>query len=117
MTATTPDHRPCPSSAAGLEVGVTPGPRPGTVQVVVSGEIDFDNATFLRRALLAALVSHRATLLVDLERVTFCDCAGLNALLTARHTALRAGRTLYITAAGRRVERLLTLTDTRSLLT
>ncbi|WKD36681.1 STAS domain-containing protein [Streptomyces xanthophaeus] len=117
MTAIVSDHRTCPSTAAGLEIGVTPGPRPGTVQVVVSGEIDFDNAMFLRRALLAALVSQRATLLLDLERVTFCDCAGLNTLLTARHAALRAGRGLHITAAGRRVERLLNLTDTRSLLT
>ncbi|MFB7257500.1 STAS domain-containing protein [Streptomyces nojiriensis] len=117
MTAIMSDSGPCPSSAAGLEVGVTSGPEPGTVQVVVSGEIDFDNATFLRRALLAALVSHRATLLVDLERVTFCDCAGLNTLLAARRAALRAGRGLHITAAGRRVERLLALTDTRSLLT
>ncbi len=100
-----------------MEVGVIPGSQPGTVQVVVSGEIDFENATCLREVLLAALLSHRATLLVDLERVTFCDCAGLNTLLTARRAALRAGRSLHITAAGRRVERLLNLTDTRSLLT
>ncbi|MFF4448826.1 STAS domain-containing protein [Streptomyces sp. NPDC001502] len=117
MSGTVQDERPDLPGAAGLEVGVTPGPRPGTAQVVVSGEIDFDNATFLCEALLAALFSQRATLLVDLERVTFCDCAGLNTLLTARHAALQAGRSLHITAAGRRVERLLDLTDTRSLLT
>ncbi|MGW3322278.1 STAS domain-containing protein [Streptomyces virginiae] len=116
MTATVQDELRSIPEAAELEVGVTPGPRPGTVQVVVSGEIDFDNAMFLRRALLAALVSHRATLLVDLERVTFCDCAGLNALLAARHAARQAGRSLHITVAGLRVERLLNLTDTRSLL-
>ncbi|WP_051838296.1 STAS domain-containing protein [Streptomyces sp. NRRL F-2580] len=117
MTAIVSDHRPSLPEAAGLEVGVMPGPQPGTVQVVVSGEVDFDNATLLRQVLLAALVSHRATLLVDLERVTFCDCAGLGTLLTARRAALRAGRSLQITAAGRRVERLMNLTDTRSLLT
>ncbi|WP_060180797.1 MULTISPECIES: STAS domain-containing protein [unclassified Streptomyces] len=104
-----------PPQEAGLEVAVAPGPRSGTVQVVVSGEIDLDNAVFLRQVLLTALVSHRGTLLVDLDRVAFCDCAGLNTLLAARCAALRAGRGLRITAAGRRVERLLDLTGTRSL--
>ncbi|WP_328965389.1 STAS domain-containing protein [Streptomyces virginiae] len=117
MTAIVQDERVDIPEVAGLEIGVAPGPRPGTVRVAVSGEIDFDNAMFLREALLAALFSHRATLLVDLERVTFCDCAGLNTLLTARHAALQAGRSLHVTAAGRRVERLLNLTDTRTLLT
>ncbi|MFG2487643.1 MULTISPECIES: STAS domain-containing protein [Streptomyces] len=115
MTALMSDRRPRLPEATGLEVGVVPGPRPGTVEVVVSGEIDFENAAVLREVLLAALVSHRTALLVDLERVTFCDCAGLNALLAARHAALRAGRSLRITAAGRRVQRLLDITATRSL--
>ncbi|MEU8779814.1 STAS domain-containing protein [Streptomyces sp. NPDC048606] len=101
---------------AALDIEVTPGPWPSTVRVRISGEIDFDNATVLREDLLAALVSHRATLLVDLGEVTFCDCAGLNALLAARATARRAGRRLRIVAAGRRVERLLDLTSTRDLL-
>ncbi|GHI74633.1 STAS domain-containing protein [Streptomyces spororaveus] len=117
MSGTVQDERPDLPVTAGLEVGVTPGPLPGTVRVVVSSEIDFDNATFLNEALLAAFFSHRATLLVDLERVTFCDCAGLNTLLTARHAALQSGRSLHITAEGRRVERLLNLTATRSLFT
>ncbi|MFE5520955.1 hypothetical protein ACFQ9Q_24995 [Streptomyces virginiae] len=72
------DERVDVPEATGMEVGVAPGPQPGTVQVVVSGEIDFDNVPFLREVLLATLVSHRAALLVDPERVTFCDCGGLN---------------------------------------
>ncbi|MFB6999280.1 STAS domain-containing protein [Streptomyces virginiae] len=115
MTTVMSDRRVGTPEATRLEVGVVPGPRAGTVRVVVSGEIDLEDAALLRKVLLAALVSHRAALLVDLERVTFCDCAGLNALLTARHAALQAGRGLRITAAGRRVERLLDLTATRSL--
>lgn len=115
MTAIVSDRRICPPEATGLEVGVVPDPRAGTVQVVVSGEIDLDNAAFLGQVLLTALVSHRGALLVDLEQVTFCDCAGLNTLLSARHAALQASRDLRITAAGRRVERLLDLTGTRFL--
>ncbi|MGW6617284.1 STAS domain-containing protein [Streptomyces erythrochromogenes] len=115
MTAIVSDRSISLPEEARLEVGVVPGPRAGTVRVVVSGEIDFDNAAFLRRVLLTALVAHCGALLVDLERVTFCDCAGLNTLLAARCAALRAGRGLRITAAGRQVERLLNLTATRPL--
>ncbi|WP_244291130.1 STAS domain-containing protein [Streptomyces subrutilus] len=103
-----------PPAAEGLEIGVAPAPS-GMVDVCVSGEIDFHNAAALRDVLLIALTSHRGTLRLDLAAVTFCDCAGLNALLAARAAALRAGRGLHITAAGRPVERLLDLTDTRSL--
>ncbi|MGW3060749.1 STAS domain-containing protein [Streptomyces goshikiensis] len=115
MTVIVSGRRLHPPEAANLEAGVVPGSRTGTVRVVVSGEIDFDNTASLREVLLTALVSHRAMLLVDLESVTFCDCAGLNMLLAARHASLRAGRGLRITAAGRQVERLLNLTATRSL--
>lgn len=113
--------RPGISQAVGLEVSVTPSPPPGTAHVRVSGEIDFDNAAILREDLLAALVSQRDTplvdLSVDLSRVAFCDCAGLNALLTTHLAALQAGRGLRITATSRPVERLLNLTATGFLLT
>ncbi|MCX4632543.1 STAS domain-containing protein [Streptomyces sp. NBC_01443] len=66
---------------------------------------------------MIARVSLRRTLLLDLSRVTFCNCAGLNAVLTGRLATLRDGRALHVTAASRRVERLLDLTATRFLLT
>ncbi|MFI6144398.1 STAS domain-containing protein [Streptomyces sp. NPDC051109] len=117
MTAALNTDRLNPRDAVHLEIEVTPGSPPGTVHVRVSGEIDCDNAAVLRGNLLTALVSHRGTLLVDLSRVTFCDCAGLNALLAVRLAALRAGRAFHVTEAARPVERLLRLTSTRSLLT
>ncbi|MCX5079123.1 STAS domain-containing protein [Streptomyces sp. NPDC054949] len=99
------------ATADGIEIGVMAG-APGTVRVCVSGEIDLHTAAVLHDTLLIALASHRATLLLDLRRVAFCDCAGLNALLAAGEAARRAGRELRITAAGRPVRRLLQLTDT-----
>ncbi|MGW6709554.1 STAS domain-containing protein, partial [Streptomyces sp. NPDC054956] len=86
------------------------------VHVRVSGEIDLHNAGVLRDTLLAALTSHRGTLLLDLQGVTFCDCAGLNALLAVRLAAKRAGGGLHVLAAGRPVERLLRLTGSGSFL-
>ncbi|MEU9107787.1 STAS domain-containing protein [Streptomyces xanthophaeus] len=100
-----------------LEIGVTPAASGLPVRVCVSGEVDFHNAAALREILLIALTVHRSTLLLDMRDVTFCDCAGINALLIARLAAVRAGRRLRVTAASRPVERLLHLTATRSLLT
>ncbi|MEU8517688.1 STAS domain-containing protein [Kitasatospora sp. NPDC048722] len=73
------------------------------------GEIDFDTAPSLRRALAAALESHREVVL-DLSEVTFMDCAGLGALVRARNQADRSGRRLVLRGAGRCVVRLLKLT-------
>ncbi|MFE5657631.1 STAS domain-containing protein [Streptomyces sp. NPDC056517] len=64
---------------AQMTVKVTPD---GTV--VVSGEIDSATAPHLRRSLLAALDAHPEGVTLDLAAVTFCDCAGLRAFLTAR---------------------------------
>lgn len=117
MTGTLYEERLGTTVTEGLEIEVAPGSQSGTVHVRVIGEVDFSNAGALREALLIALTSRRGALLIDLDQVTFCDCAGLNALLTARATALRAGRRLQVTAASRPVERLLQLTGTRSFLT
>ncbi|MFI2608938.1 STAS domain-containing protein [Kitasatospora sp. NPDC018619] len=73
------------------------------------GEIDLDTAPALRRALAAALESHREVVL-DLSEVTFMDCAGLGALVRARNQADRGGRRLVLRGADRRVVRLLKLT-------
>ncbi|WP_318211480.1 MULTISPECIES: STAS domain-containing protein [unclassified Streptomyces] len=64
---------------AQMTVEVTPD---GTV--VVSGEIDSVTAPQLHRSLLAALHAHPEGVTLDLAAVTFCDCAGLRAFLTAR---------------------------------
>ncbi|MEU9047007.1 MULTISPECIES: STAS domain-containing protein [unclassified Kitasatospora] len=79
------------------------------IVVRANGEIDLDTAPSLRRALAAALESHREVVL-DLSEVTFMDCAGLGALVHARNEADRRGARLALRGAGRRVVRLLKLT-------
>ncbi|MCY0962899.1 STAS domain-containing protein [Streptomyces sp. H27-H5] len=104
------------AAADGIEIGVMAA-APGTVRVCVSGASDLHTAALLHETLLIALASHRTTLLLDLQRVAFCDCAGLNALLAAGQAARRADRDPRITATGRPVRRLLQLTDTTFVLT
>ncbi|MEU9079558.1 STAS domain-containing protein [Kitasatospora sp. NPDC004745] len=77
--------------------------------VRAGGEIDLDTAPSLRRALAAALESHREVVL-DLSEVTFMDCAGLGALVRARNQADRCGGRLSLRGARHRVARLLELT-------
>ncbi|MCX5015281.1 STAS domain-containing protein [Streptomyces sp. NBC_00555] len=99
-----------------LQVSVAPGPY-GSAHVTVSGEVDLHDAGDLRGALLTAVTTYRGAITVDLHQVTFCDCAGLNALLSARNTAEQAHRSLRVTATSHTVERLLQITETRSYLT
>lgn len=103
-----PSNGPHPS----MTVEVTPA---GTV--VVSGEIDSATASELHRTLRLALLAHPAGVTLDLAAVTFCDCAGLRAVLTARHLHLDGGRhALALGPVSPRVARLLELTGTRALL-
>ncbi len=77
--------------------------------VVLEGELDHDNAPVAERALEAALERDPLLLHLDLTRLTFCDCAGLDAVLPglcrARHRGLVTG--VYGTQTP--VTRLLTL--------
>ncbi|WP_079008207.1 STAS domain-containing protein [Streptomyces sp. XY431] len=50
-----------------------------------------------------------------MEQVSFCDCRGLNALLSVRLLAEDTGRSLVLTSASPQVRRLLDLTGTTDL--
>ncbi|WP_055604265.1 STAS domain-containing protein [Streptomyces aureus] len=88
-----PDHSAAARAPAGDAAIKPPAPGPDaqmTVKttpdggIVVSGEIDKATATHLCRSLLDALRAHPEGITLDFGAVTFCDCAGLRALLTAR---------------------------------
>ncbi|MFB7909851.1 STAS domain-containing protein [Kitasatospora sp. NPDC056076] len=89
----------------------------GRTRATVCGEIDLDVADGLGETLERALHASDAGLDLDLSAVTFCDSSGLNLLLGLRSTAHRSSRTLTISAASIRVERLLAITGTTGLFT
>lgn len=99
-----------------MRTSVTQAPGCPT-KVVVAGEIDFNTSPEVFHVMASALSAYRRGLEVDLSQVTFCDCSGLNALLRARLLALKSARPFRVTAASPPVERLLSLTGTRSSLT
>ncbi|WTP62434.1 anti-sigma factor antagonist [Streptomyces phaeochromogenes] len=88
------------------------GPR---TAVVIAGEIDLDGEQTLKQVLRRALAESVTGVDLDLSRVEFCDCSGLNVLLRLRRRALKDAKTVVIQAADPVVERLLTLTETSSL--
>ena len=101
------------SVSASLKIATRPtGAR--TV-VVVSGEIDIDTEQTVGHALRQALARSPEGLDLDLAGVGFCDCAGLNVLLSVRRLALADGKTVGVRAVSAEVERLFALTDTSAL--
>jgi anti-anti-sigma factor len=85
-------------------------------RAVVLGEVDLSSAPALRLILEDTLRLHDSGGLdIDLSRVRFFDCAGLNVLLRARELALHLGITVGVTAVTPTVERLLTLTGMHAL--
>ncbi|MFF8866863.1 STAS domain-containing protein [Streptomyces sp. NPDC015139] len=90
------------------------GPR---TRATVRGELDLNAGRQLHPALHRALTGSAEGLDLDLSRLDFCDCAGLNVLLDLRRQALRQHKTLTVSAAGPAVGRLLDLIGARELLT
>ncbi|PKV89537.1 STAS domain-containing protein [Streptomyces sp. TLI_146] len=108
--AFSPSGRPLPH----LEIEVRPA---GDRQlVVVTGEVDIDADHLLHSTLRAALDRSHRGIDLDLSKVDFCDCSGLNILLRIRQRALRDGKTLRVHAVSSAVHRLLTVTHTLPLL-
>jgi anti-sigma B factor antagonist len=82
----------------------------GVPVVVTPEEVDITNAARLRGALLEAAAASHGTLVVDLSQTTFCDTAGIHALVSAYKQAQAEGGELRLVIATPTVMRILTLT-------
>ncbi|MFI5531819.1 STAS domain-containing protein [Kitasatospora sp. NPDC051853] len=80
----------------------------------LAGDLDIESLLPARRALDQALADAPALLVVDLERIRFCDSSGLNLLLKTRAAALAAGTALRLAAASTAVLRLLEITGAQA---
>jgi len=81
----------------------------GVVVAAVAGEIDITSVAQLRERLYE-LADNGGTLIVDLNRVTFIDSAGLGALVGTARRAAENGGSLYAVCAQPQPRRLLWLT-------
>ncbi|MET7802626.1 STAS domain-containing protein [Streptomyces decoyicus] len=81
----------------------------GAARVTLVGELDLDTAPCVWKSVAACLAEQPKSLRLDLTDVCFCDCAGVNALLGARRSVLRAGVELVVEGIGPQLARLLDL--------
>ena len=80
-----------------------------TAVVGLPGEIDLTIADGARGALLAALDRGAHGLVVDMTATTFCDSAGITALVRAARLAAANGATMRLAATAEPVLRVLSL--------
>lgn len=78
--------------------------------VAVGGELDMESGPCLFDRLICMMRANGPQLALDLTGVTFIDCAGLTALLTAGKAAQAQGGWLRLVAVSRCVGRLIEIT-------
>lgn len=92
-------------------VETRPGERPGTVVLVLDGELDHDTAAPLRNALEENIGAEHVV--VDCSGLRFCDSTGLNVLLRARLRILAEGGHVELSGLHPPVDRMFEITGAR----
>jgi anti-anti-sigma factor len=69
---------------------------PDGVRVVLSGVVDLAARAQLRKVLARVVADSAGAIVVDLAGVTFLDCSGIGAIVTAHTEARRRGRVLTV---------------------
>jgi len=82
--------------------------------IAIPIEIDVVNAGEIRQALLSAASLGAAALIIDMSGTTFCDSAGVGAIIAAHRQAAATGTQLRLVAPA--VLRILTLTGIHQLI-
>ncbi|MFF5363651.1 STAS domain-containing protein [Streptomyces scabiei] len=103
------DGRPSPT------LSLRSRPHGHRVLVTVHGDLELGTDDQLRRGLRDSLARSAAGIDLDLAGVGFCDCSGLNALLSIRQEALEHAKTTTIRSISPAAQRVFSLTDTLSL--
>jgi anti-sigma B factor antagonist len=104
-----PERGACPVQPAAATVASSPARHP--VVVTLPREIDLTNASEVQDALGRALESGTAVVIADAGETTFCDCAGVRALIGAHRRAVAAGVELRVASpTSPEVRRILELT-------
>ena len=78
--------------------------------ITLPQEIDISNSEQVREELLSLLNRGPAVLIVDMAETTFCDSAGVNALVRAHRRATANGAEIRVVVASLGVQRVLAIT-------
>lgn len=88
-----------------------------TAILTVSGELDLRTSPELEDRLRGAFDTGAELVILDLRQIEFMDSTGLRTLLAAHQLAHESGRRFALVRGADQVERVLTLTGVRDLLT
>jgi anti-sigma B factor antagonist len=80
----------------------------GKIVIALEGEIDLENASEVRKALLANL-KHKKDLLIDLSAVTYIDSSGIASLVEGLQVARKQKNELSLVSVSPRALRVLEL--------
>ena len=84
--------------------------------VTLPAEVDVSNADQIRQDLAALLAQDASVVIVDMSPTTFCDSAGVTALVRAVRQANASGAGLRVAASAPAVTRVLTITGVDQLI-
>jgi anti-sigma B factor antagonist len=89
----------------------------GRVAVItLPAEIDLGNAGRIREDLLSVLEQGASMVIADMSATTFCDSAGVSALVRAARAARERGAPLRVAATAPAVTRVLSITGVNRLI-
>ena len=77
--------------------------------VSMPDEVDMANGAAIQESLLAALAQRPAVLVVDMTRTTFCDSAGVRAIMLTHRQAATAGCQLRLVIGSLAVTQVFTI--------
>ena len=84
--------------------------------IALSGELDLGTVPIFEESLVRVEADGVATIVVDLDELTFIESLGIHALIAARERAFANGRQLLLLGAKPKVRRVFELTGTVFLL-
>ena len=87
----------------------TVGRTDGSAALYLTGTLDVATAPLLGTAVESVVATGRHDLRLDVGRLSFCDCAGLSAVLAARRSADAAGGNATLCSVTPRLRKLIRL--------
>src|SRR3954454_21927203 len=88
---------------------------PPLAELTIQGELDFATSEKIDQAIDQTAAGGCTLVAVDLHDVTFIDCAGIRALVRARHRLDAGSSHLWVIGISRQVARMMALTGTDAL--
>jgi anti-anti-sigma factor len=98
-------------------LSITTGWQGAQARLSVGGEIDLLTAPALVEAANEALDTSPTVLVLDLGQVTFCDSAGVAAMVKIYHLAAKLGTELRVRDAGQMVRHVLEISGVDRVIT